>query len=88
MLRLLGGWFHGLVVISLVDCFRPDLGTVWELLLQFSCSLCMTLFVACVWLVLWSNYGLVVDSLWTEFGTIVFPVGGIIAWPVMACGVA
>ena len=21
MLRLLGGWFHGLVVISLVDCF-------------------------------------------------------------------
>ena len=26
MLRLLGGWFHGLVVIILVDCFRPDLG--------------------------------------------------------------
>ena len=71
-----------------MDCFRPDLGTVWDLLLQFSCSLCMTLFVAYVWLVLWSNYGLVVDSLLTEFGTIVCPVGGITAWPVTAGGVA
>ena len=63
MLRLLGGWFHGLVAISLVDCFRPDLGTDWELILELSCILCMALFVACVWLVLWPNYSLVMDSL-------------------------
>ena len=48
----------------------------------------MTLFVAYVWLVLWPNYILVVDSLWTEFETILCPIGGIIVWPVMAGGVA
>ena len=45
MLRLLCGWFHGLIVISLVDSFRPDLGTIWglisELSSKLSCSLCM-----------------------------------------------
>ena len=45
MLGLLHGWFHGLVVISLVDYFRQDLGTVWgliyELSSELSCSLCM-----------------------------------------------
>ena len=46
MLGLVGGWFHGLVVISLVDCFRPNLGTVWglisELISELSCGLCMS----------------------------------------------
>ena len=48
----------------------------------------MDLFVSCVWLVLWPNYGLVVDSLWTAFGTVLCPVGGIIVWLVMAGSVA
>ena len=77
-----------MVVISLVDCFKPDLGIVWELILELSCSLCMVVFVACVWLVLWPNYGLVMDNLWTGYETIVCLVGGIIAWPIMAGGVA
>ena len=46
MLRLLCGWFHGLAVISLVDYFRQDLGTVWGLISKLSSelfySLCMT----------------------------------------------
>ena len=45
MLGLLGGWFYGLVVISLADYFRPNLGTVWglisELSSELSCGLCM-----------------------------------------------
>ena len=45
MLRLLGGWFHGLDVISLMDYFKPDLGTIWglisELSSELSCGLCM-----------------------------------------------
>ena len=45
-------------------------------------------FVAYVWLVLWPNYGLVVDSLRTESGTVLCPVSGIIVWPIMASGVA
>ena len=48
----------------------------------------MDLFVACVWLVLWPNYGLVVDRLWTESGTVLCPIGGVIMWSVMAGGVA
>ena len=48
----------------------------------------MDLFVAYVWLVLWPNYGLVVDRLWTESGTVLCPIGGIIVWSVMAGGVA
>ena len=40
----------------------------------------MALFVAYVWLVLWPNYGLVVNNLWTESGTVLCPVGGIIVW--------
>ena len=46
----------------------------------------MSLFVACVWLVLWPNYGLVMDSLWIEYGIVLCPIGGIIVWPVMAGG--
>ena len=48
----------------------------------------MTLLVACVWVVLWPNYGLIVDSLWTESGTVLCLVGGIMVWPIMASGMA
>ena len=56
--------------------------------MKLSCGLDMALFVACVWLVLWPNYGLVVDSLWIKYVIVLCPVGGIIMWPVMAGGVA
>ena len=48
----------------------------------------MALFVTYVWLILWPNYGLIVDSLWTEYKTVLCPVGGIIVRPVLAGGVA
>ena len=48
----------------------------------------MALFIACVWLVLWPNYCLVVDSLWTESGTVLCCVGGIIVWSIMVGGKA
>ena len=72
--------------------FKARFGTVWgliyELSLKLSYDLDMDLFIACVWLVLWPNYGLVVDSLWTESETVLCCVGDIIVWPVMAGGVA
>ena len=49
MLRLLGGWFHGLVVIILVDCFRPDLGTVWGPISEMSSELSYGLCMASSW---------------------------------------
>ena len=55
---------------------------------ELSCCLDIALFVACVRLVLWPNYGLVKDSLWIESATVLCPIGGIIVWPVMAGGVA
>ena len=48
----------------------------------------MALLVDYVWLVLWPNYGLVVDSLWTKSRIVLYPVGGIIVWQVMVGGVA
>ena len=45
----------------------------------------MTLFVAYASLVLWPDHGLVVNILGTESGTILYPVCGVIVWPVMAC---
>ena len=47
----------------------------------------MALFVAYAWLVLWPGHGLVVDSPGTESRTVLYPVFGMIVWPVMACGV-
>ena len=47
----------------------------------------MALFVACAWLVLWPNHGLVVDSPRTKSMTVLYPVFGMIVWLVMACGV-
>ena len=44
-------------------------------------------FVACAWLVLWPNHGLVVDSPGTKSRTVLYSVFGIIVWLVMACGV-
>ena len=79
--------FPGLSQLRLFICLKPDLGLISELSSELSCGLDMALFVACVWLVLWPNYGLVVDSLWIESGTVLCPVGGIIVWPVMAGGV-
>ena len=64
------------------------MGLIFELRLEVSYGLDMAFFLACVWLVLWPNYGLVVDSLPTESGIVLCPVGGIIMWPVMASGVA
>ena len=58
MLRLLCGWFHGLVVISLVDYFRPDLGTVWGLIFELSSELSCNLCMASLWLVVWSSSSL------------------------------
>ena len=59
-----------------------------ELSSELSCYLDMALFISYEWLVLWPNYGLVVDSLWTKSRTVLCPVEGIIVWPVMAGGVA
>ena len=44
--------------------------------------------MAWAWLVLWPNHGLDVDSPGTESGTILYPICGMIVWPVMACCVA
>ena len=44
-------------------------------------------FMAYAWLVLWPDHGLVVDRLRTKSWTILYPVFGMIVWPIMACGV-
>ena len=71
--------------------FKPDFGTIWglnfELGLELSYNLCMALFVACAWLVLWPDQGLVMDSPGIESKTVLYPVFGMIMWLVMACGV-
>ena len=43
----------------------------------------MALLVACVGLVLWSDYGLVVDSLGIGPRTVLCPSCGMLVWPVM-----
>ena len=64
--------------VRLFICLRPDLGLISELSLELSYGFDMALFLVCVWLVLWPNYGLVVDSLWTESEIALCLVGGII----------
>ena len=49
MLRLLGGWFHGLVVISLMDCFKADFGTFWGLISELTSELSSGLCMASLW---------------------------------------
>ena len=41
--------------------------------------------MACARLVLWLDHGMVVNSLGTESGTVLYPVCGVIMWHVMAC---
>ena len=64
------------------------MGLIFELSSELSYGLDMVLFVACVCLVLWPNYGLVAESLWTESEIFLCRVGGIIVLPVMVGGVA
>ena len=56
--------FLGLPQLRLFIFLRPDLGLISKLSSELSYGLDMDLFVACVWLVLWPNYGL----LWIVFG--------------------
>ena len=62
-LGLCCSWFHSLFKNSHVDCLSPILGLNYELSLELSYSLCMALLAAHVGLVLWTDYGLVMDSL-------------------------
>ena len=64
------------------------MGLISELSLELSCGQDMALFVACVLLVLWPTFGLVVDSLWIQSMTILCHVGGIIVCLFMATGMA
>ena len=47
----------------------------------------MALLVARAWLVLWPDHGLAMNSSGTESGIVLYPVCGVIGWPVMTCGV-
>ena len=71
--------------------FKPDFEIVWGLNSKLSSepsySLCMALLAARVGLVLWPDYGLVVDSPRTKSRIVLYVVFGMIVWPVMACGV-
>ena len=45
----------------------------------------MALFVVCAWLVLWPDHSLVVNNPGTKSKTVLYPICGVIMWPVMAC---
>ena len=63
MLRLLSGWFYGLVVISLVDYFRPDSELIYELSSELSCGLMTGLWPGHGWFC-----GLTMAWRWTVLG--------------------
>ena len=82
--------FPGLPQLRLFICCVQILGMVVGLIPELSSELYygldIGLFVAYAWLVLWPDHGLVVDSLGTESGTVLYPIFGmIVVWPIMAC---